>query len=53
MSILEFAILNGGAAIALLAALGYVCSLPFRLADRRPRNRVGALAPRNIVARAS
>jgi hypothetical protein len=36
MSLVTFAVVNGALAIALLAALAYVCSLPFRLERSDP-----------------
>jgi hypothetical protein len=42
MSIMTLAVVNGLLAIALLAALGLVCSLPFRLA-KSPGPRLASL----------
>ena len=43
MSILTLAIVNGVLAVAVLAALGYVCSLPFRLVTSTPESRFTSL----------
>lgn len=50
MSIVTFAVVNGVLVAALLAALAYVCSLPFRL-ERNARSAVVRSIERHPEAR--
>jgi hypothetical protein len=44
MSLVTLALVNGTLAVAMLAGLAYVCSLPFRLEADPPADRMAAVS---------